>query len=408
MHCSFVSLPFRNILVAALLTAYAIEVSGQIDTSYPAYKIPAEYSSVQYPDTIMVFCKWPVELIASINGDNGIFNFEWSRYNRPASIFELFHTESGPVSTISGIEEGGYRVRIYDADEIDTTFVVWVFEKSVEVNASIDYIECGELALHGSAEAPGLIHYHPQTHEQFELNNDFTFEWTSSPSTPIPYPSENLSTVTYSPPYEDTWFYLTVTDNFECTVTDSVFYETIEVKADFVPEPLEGPAPLEVKFTNNSINGAVFQWFFGEPDGFQGVPDDHSFEPVHVFTLPREYFVRLKAFSEAGCEDEFTYPDPVNVHYSMLQVPNVFTPDGDGINDIFMINSRSLRDFRGVIYNRNGQKLFEWTDPDEGWDGLTPRGKEAPPGVYYYIIKGRGWDGKEYEFTGALHLFRGK
>ncbi len=408
MHRSSVFLYVRIILIASLLTAYAFDLNGQIAASYPAYKIPAAYSSVQYPDTIMVFCEWPVGLNASINVDNGVFNFEWSRYNRDALAFEPFHTDSGTSSTITGIEAGGYRVGISDGAEIDTTFVVWVFEKSVEVNASINYFECGELALEGSAEALGLIHYHPQTHEQFELNNDMVFEWTSFPSSPVPYPAENLSPVTYSPPYEDTWFYLTVTDNFGCTVTDSVFYESIEVKADFIPEPLEGPAPLEVKFTNNSINGASFDWFFGEPEGFQGVPDDHSFEPVHVFTIPREYFVRLKAYSEAGCEDEFTYPDPVYVHYSILQVPNVFTPDGDGINDVFMVKSRSLREFRGVIYNRNGQKLFEWTDPDEGWDGTTGRGREVPPGVYYYIIKGRGWDGMEYEYTGALHLYRGR
>ncbi len=408
MYRSFFNAKVRCAIALTVFVFLSFQVNGQISTPYPVYKVPAAYWSAGHPDSVMVFCGYPMELIAGLDDNTGPFTFEWSRYNASALSFDPVYTDTGATSLFTAPDEGGYRVHITNGNDIDTAFVVWVYEYTVEVNASIDYYQCGELALSGNAEAFPLIMYHPGSGDLLEVENDFVFEWTSKPSAPIPYPSENLSPVTYSPPYEDTWFYLTANDNFACKVTDSVFYVSIEVKADFTPEPLEGPAPLEVKFSNKSINASEFQWFFGEPDGFQGIPDDHSFEPVHVFNVPREYYIRLKAFSDAGCKDEFTYPDPVFVHYSMLEVPNVFTPDGDGINDVFIVKSRSLREFRGVIYNRNGQKLFEWTDPSEGWDGTTARGREVPPGVYYYIIKGRGWDGKEYEYTGALHLYRGR
>lgn len=71
----------------------------------------------------------------------------------------------------------------------------------------------------------------------------------------------------------------------------------------------------------------------------------------------------------------------VNVVESLLDVPNVFTPNGDGKNDIFKVKALSLESFQGVILNRWGRKIYEWNDPSEGWDGriggkyASPRGK---------------------------------
>ena len=93
---------------------------------------------------------------------------------------------------------------------------------------------------------------------------------------------------------------------------------------------------------------------------------------------------------------------------SQLQMPNAFSPNGDGINDIYKAKSgyQSLIEFHGYIFNRWGQKLFEWRDPADGWDG-TYKGKPVKDGVYFCLVKAKGADGKEYNIKRDVNLLRG-
>ena len=70
-----------------------------------------------------------------------------------------------------------------------------------------------------------------------------------------------------------------------------------------------------------------------------------------------------------------------------LSVPNAFTPNGDGLNDVFkaLTNSNDISEFRMLIYNRWGQQLFESDDVNRGWDG-TYKAEPCPEGVYIWII----------------------
>ena len=86
---------------------------------------------------------------------------------------------------------------------------------------------------------------------------------------------------------------------------------------------------------------------------------------------------------------------------SSLIIPNVFTPNGDGSNDVFTVIGVNLRTIDGVIYNRWGQLLFSWDIVDGFWDG-----GDAPDGTYFYIINAEGFDGEEYHKTGSLSLIR--
>lgn len=73
---------------------------------------------------------------------------------------------------------------------------------------------------------------------------------------------------------------------------------------------------------------------------------------------------------------------------SALIIPNVFTPNGDGINDVFIITSSGLTDFSLLIVNRWGEVVFETNDPDQGWDG-TINGNKCADGVYFYSMKAK-------------------
>lgn len=84
-----------------------------------------------------------------------------------------------------------------------------------------------------------------------------------------------------------------------------------------------------------------------------------------------------------GCTD--TVQIPILVKGGVIYVPNAFSPNGDGTNDIFKVYGSGFKTFLLRIFNRWGEKIFETTNPDEGWDG-TYMGKEMNPGVYVYYI----------------------
>ena len=100
--------------------------------------------------------------------------------------------------------------------------------------------------------------------------------------------------------------------------------------------------------------------------------------------------------------------DKIIVDPSELNVPNVFTPDGDGINDNFMVESKSLRYLSMEVFSRNGRRVYSFFGDGEklrqwqGWDGdVNNTSAKATPGIYFYIIRAYGWDditydGKEY------------
>ena len=92
---------------------------------------------------------------------------------------------------------------------------------------------------------------------------------------------------------------------------------------------------------------------------------------------------------------------------SKLIMPNTFTPNGDGHNDVYKAKEyRNLSEFRAYIFNRWGQKLYEWSDPAEGWDG-TYNGSDVKPGVYFVLVKARGTDDVIYNIRKDVNLLRG-
>ena len=97
----------------------------------------------------------------------------------------------------------------------------------------------------------------------------------------------------------------------------------------------------------------------------------------------------------------------VTVSESKLIFPNAFSPNGDEYNPIFKAKEyQSIVEFHAYIFNRWGQKLYDWTDPAGGWDG-TYNGKDVKEGVYFLLCKAKGADGREYNIKKDVNLLRG-
>jgi len=99
--------------------------------------------------------------------------------------------------------------------------------------------------------------------------------------------------------------------------------------------------------------------------------------------------------------------ESLTIKESLLTMPNAFSPNGDGFNDIYKpIKYQSLRSFHAYIYNRWGNLLYDWTDPSTGWDG-TYKGRDVKNGVYFCLVKAEGSDGIKYNIKKDVTLLRG-
>ncbi|TNF32401.1 MAG: T9SS type B sorting domain-containing protein, partial [Bacteroidetes bacterium] len=215
-------------------------------------------------------------------------------------------------------------------------------------------------------------------------------------------------------------FTLTVTDANGCTaqtiatIDPPVFF----LNADISVSPLTGQQPMEITITNLSEGGTAYEWVFGDGNTITTY-DTSAF--TYLYADSGTFTLTLIAYNDVtGCTDTVALVDGIYIEpTSQLSVPNVITPNGDGINDMFPIDPvennfypfliRNIFDFKGEIFNRWGEKVYEWTQPLAGWDGRSTSGKELNNGTYYFVITAKGVDGDsitDYQFKGDVTLIK--
>jgi gliding motility-associated-like protein len=173
------------------------------------------------------------------------------------------------------------------------------------------------------------------------------------------------------------------------------------VTALFNASAYTGTPPLPDNFTDSSA-GVISSWQWAFGDG----TSSNVQNPSHTFAAAGTYTVSLTVTDAMGCNSTITKIVDVKDVSSWVLIPNVFTPNDDGSNDFFVINSQGLQSFNCKIYDRWGVKMAELIAPKQGWDGYTIGGLQAVAGTYYYILKAAGGDGQTYDLTGFLMLIR--
>jgi gliding motility-associated-like protein len=97
----------------------------------------------------------------------------------------------------------------------------------------------------------------------------------------------------------------------------------------------------------------------------------------------------------------------VNVDGCPTTAPNVFTPNGDGVNDLFTFTSEGMQSLHCRIYNRWGNLIYEWNDVLQGWDGTNMHnGKLVSDGVYYYIADVEDATGEVHQLHGFIQVLQ--
>lgn len=198
------------------------------------------------------------------------------------------------------------------------------------------------------------------------------------------------------------------TANPVMTYTDDDGQEVSETQYD-------GSAPFKATFkacpehTGNYT--PLYEWRFtrsGETTPFL-VRYDQDTE--YEFLQSGTFSVELRVSFVQGTDTiayEMDEPFSVAISESKLEVPNAFTPNGDGVNDVFRVKEgyKSIVSFKAMVFDRWGKKLYEWTDPAGGWDGRSA-GHAVPDGGYYLNIQARGADGKHYNIKKVINVLRG-
>lgn len=189
--------------------------------------------------------------------------------------------------------------------------------------------------------------------------------------------------------------------------TDTTFVDLINVRPSptagfsFSPDEPSNFRP-DIDFIDESIESVAWIWEF----------DEFGFSPAQnpSFTFPDTgmFNVTQIVFHESGCPDTAMTVIDVEpkVQYFM---PNAFTPNGDGINDIFggVGVMEGARQFNFSIYNRFGEEIFQTGDPFTEWNGRKNNtGRYSPQGVYLYIVNYITPRGVAIEEKGYVTLIR--
>lgn len=191
---------------------------------------------------------------------------------------------------------------------------------------------------------------------------------------------------------------LTVTyivSNTGCSDTITADLHFSSVDANFVISPDNGTAVLEVATINLSTNASSYNWNFGN-GSTSSEPN-----PTNIYSYSGTYIVWLKATSDEGCTD--STHKTVTVVDAGDFIPNVFTPNEDGINDQFYpVITRLTENYHMMIFNRWGNLIFETNSQTDRWNG-TYHGEVVPVGVYFYVIS-FDYNMQRYYYNGSVSV----
>jgi len=411
----------KYFVALSILLALPVCLFSQITSPEAIYSESTNYPSGTTNDPVFYYSSIGAASLSIAPANQATYTFNWYRYNQGNNSFDIhLLKEEGISSSISSLTETGYRVSVDDGNGTVINYTCWTFQPEISsVELEMLSESCFELQLNAINTIKDLNYYDPVNGEAVTVDYGLTYTWTSEPEGPDednPVSGETEKQINIKAPVEDTDFTVSVGAKFGIAETATMHYIALAVKSIFEQTP-EGrgienemdttkkhSAPLVVRFSGDEAKGnnLAYEWTFGE--------DGRAYEanPLHTYQVAGTYENVLHIVNEvSGCEDS-SEPQEIIVFESDLQVPNVFTPNGDGINDEFRVAYRSIKKYNITIFNRWGRKVYSSTNPAQGWDGSIGKG-QASPGVYFYVIEAEGFQKEErYKLHGTITLIRGK
>ena len=189
-----------------------------------------------------------------------------------------------------------------------------------------------------------------------------------------------------------------------------VFSEAVEIIAGEKPafEIIVSERTIQpenvVEFSIEGEDMQTYYWDFGDPDS--GLENNaFSSNPTHQYNAPGKYSITLIVENEVGCTDTLTRSEYIAVFAETdLFIPTAFTPDDDGVNDVFLVRGKLLKSYNIKIFNQWGGLLYTSNDQQQGWNGRY-NGRPVDNGTYTYMI---AWslDGSTQYTSGHITLLK--
>lgn len=175
---------------------------------------------------------------------------------------------------------------------------------------------------------------------------------------------------------------------------------SIELSADY-RVAFDANDELLASFTAEWQDGEQYYWSFGDGNTSSEV------SPMHRFDEEGTYAVHLSVTDINGNEAALSADVEVR-HTPMLVLPNIFTPNNDGLNDVLNISedSKHVTVLRMIVFDQRGKVVFEQMGNESGWDGLLIDGSLAPEATYRFVVTAEGSDGKQYNESSFVRLQR--
>ncbi|MCI5058215.1 MAG: PKD domain-containing protein [Flavobacteriales bacterium] len=200
---------------------------------------------------------------------------------------------------------------------------------------------------------------------------------------------------------------LTVSNSLGCSaviIQDTITITPHDLVASFSGDTIvELGSNLEISNTSTGSNTQIlWAWNLGDGTSLSGT--DQSVE--HEYGDIGSYIVALTVTDNEGCIDSTS--ETVSVIEVLDEVSNVFTPNGDGLNDVFIIPNGGMESHEMHIYNRWGQLVYKNKNKVLEWYGRSFDGQLAPDGTYFYVLLSNSTTGETIETTGFITLLKGQ
>ncbi|MBL4656190.1 MAG: gliding motility-associated C-terminal domain-containing protein [Bacteroidia bacterium] len=337
--------------------------------------------SVTQPDTLIptivdidsVVCSGDSDGAVDITviGGNGGYTYVWNDVN------------GTQTQDLQGVPTGTYTVIITDAKGCIGTVTAFIGEPEALVIIRI---------LKGQT-CPGFNDAWAEVQVSGGIE-PYTYYWSTGQTGDV---ANNLYAGTYS---------VSVLDKNGCVAIkqqiDIINYEG--VVADFLADPYEvSILNPEIEFYDSSksaVQIVSWDWDFG--DGAISTLTN----PMHEYTDTGYFPVTLLVINEFGCAD--TIVDTIRIKpEAAIYIPNAFTPDGNGLNDMWGAKTFGLTEFELYVYDRWGEMIFRTDNPNDLWNGRRDNvGAMSPDGVYPYLIKAKDHTGRAHRYVGHVVLLK--
>ncbi len=305
------------------------------------------------------------------------------------SPFSYFWTPTGNnTQVVSGLAAGSYSVTVTDGNGCTSVMPITIAEPPA--------IQLPTITLMASCGASdGVATVNPSGG-----NPPYSYLWLTQPSVQVTPTASGLAAGNYS---------VIVTDANGCFQNQMVTISgTKPPVADFSLSSdvisLENP---QVYFTDLSTGGVgSWYWSFGDP--LSGADDSSSLQhPDHIYSDAGLFCATLIVVDTSGsCSDTTTKCVKVEPE-TTFYIPNSFTPNFDGVNEVFQAYGTNIQEFQMWIFDRWGNLIFETNDIQKGWDGTVKnKGNIVQEDVYVWKVRFTDGFGREHFYVGHVNMIK--